>query len=391
MFTGLFDMQTRLAKIDKNGDPLVVLNEAIDWERFRSVLAPLRERERKSSAGRKPYDVILMFKALVLQSLYNLADDRIEQLVLDRLTFMRFLGLGIGDAVPDAKTIWLFRESLNADDRARTLFDGFESFLAEKGFQARKGQIIDASIVEVPIQRNTREENAAIKNGDAEKVRSEWSPAKAAQKDTDARWTKKNNKSFFGYKHHDNVDVEHKIVRDYSVTPAHVHDSREFEGLLVGGETGGQPIETVEAALPVESHIVGLPVNVDALAEGATPEPLAESKAAEAPVAPDMTDVYADSAYRSAEHESLLASRKLRSHVMRKGTRNVKLTELEEAENRRNSKVRVRVEHVFGAMRQRMGDTVVRTVGLVRAKTKIGLRVLAYNLDRYSFLAGGIV
>jgi len=394
VFKGLFDVQTRLAKIDKNGDPLVTLDKAIDWEIFRPVLAPLRERECKSAAGRKPYDVILMFKVLVLQSFYNLSDDRVEQLILDRLTFMRFLGLCIGDAVPDAKTIWLFRESMNANDTARALFDGFESFLAENGFQAQKGQIIDATIVEVPIQRNTRDENAAIKNGDAEKVRAGWTPDKAAQKDTDARWTKKNNESYFGYKRHDNTDVGRKLIRSYSVTDASVHDSKEFKGLLIVDETEGSlPVENVDALLTTESQIVELSVeatNVDPLTEGVTAESLAVSKVAELPVEPDMAAVYADSAYRSAEHESLLSSLKLRSHVMRKASRNVKLTEEEKAENRRNSKVRVRVEHVFGSMRQRMGDTIIRTVGLVRAKTKLGLRALVYNLDRYAFLVGSI-
>jgi len=384
MFKGLFDLQSRFDKIDSNGDPLVSLNQAIDWDLFRPDLEPLRARERKSPAGRKPYDLVLLFKMLVLQSLYNLSDDRIEQLVLDRLSFHRFLGLTFGDPVPDAKTIWAFREALNADDRARLLFDKFESFLSQKGFQARKGQIIDASIVEVPKQRNSQEENALIKNGEAEKVRAGWSPAKAAQKDTDARWTKKNNKNFFGYKHHDSVDAAHKLVRDYSVTPANVHDSQEFVGLLGENKEDAPSSENVNAELPAE--------NMDALpVEAAKVELPAENADAEVPVETDMRDVYADSAYRSAEHESILSARNLRSHILKKGTRGQKLTEQEQDENHKHSKVRVRIEHVYGSMRQRMGDTVIRAIGLVRATTKIGLRLLTYNLDRYAFLAGDIV
>jgi len=232
MFRGLFDVQSRLQKIDANGDPLVILNRVVDWEMFRPDLEPLRARDRKNNAGRPAYDVVLLFKMLVLQSLYNLSDDRTEQQVLDRLSFHRFLGLAFGDPVPDAKTLWAFREVLHADDRARRLFDKFDAFLREHGFQARQGQIVDAAIVPVPKQRNSRGENQRIKDGEAAQVRAAWTPAKAAQKDTDARWTQKNGKSFFGYKHHDSVDVKHKLVRGYTVTPANTHDSNVFAELL---------------------------------------------------------------------------------------------------------------------------------------------------------------
>jgi IS5 family transposase len=340
MLKGLFDLQFRLQKIDKNGDPLVILNQVVDWELFRPELESLRPDERKSNAGRKPYDPVLLFKMLILKSLYNLSNEAVEQQTLDRLSFHRFLGLTFGDPVPDATTLWLFQESLNADDRARTLFDKFDVFLRENGFQARKGQIIDAAIVQVPKQRNTREENARIKNGEAEAVRAEWTSAKVAQKDTDARWTQKNGRNFFGYKHHDSVDVKHKMVRGYEVTPANVHDSREFAGLLTENSS---------------------------------------------------TDVYADSAYRSVWHETLLAFFGWRPRLQRKATRGRPLTEWERQGNRTRAKVRARVEHVYGTMRQRMGDTVIRTIGLVRAKTVMGLRHLAYNLSRYALLAGGVV
>ena len=107
MVDGMFDIEFRLDKIDRNGDPLVALNKLVDWEMFRPELMVLREKERKSDAGAKGYDPVLMFKVLVLQSLYNLSDAAMEMQMLDRLSFMRFLGLGIGDKIPDEKTIWL--------------------------------------------------------------------------------------------------------------------------------------------------------------------------------------------------------------------------------------------------------------------------------------------
>ena len=125
---GLFDLEFRMRKIDSNGDPLKRLNELVDWELFRPVLQQIRNKKRKSRAGRKPFDVVLMFKILILQSLYNLSDDATEAQILDRLSFMRFLGLSIGDRVPDAKTIWLFREELKTAGIFSELFHEFDKF-----------------------------------------------------------------------------------------------------------------------------------------------------------------------------------------------------------------------------------------------------------------------
>lgn len=194
MIKGLFDWQTRFEQLDNCGDPLVKLQEIVKWEQFRSSLETIRDKERKSNAGRKPFDVILMFKVMILQSLYNLSDDQLEFQIRDRLSFMRFLGLGIGDTVPDAKTIWFFREQLTEAKLIENLFTQFDKFLSESGFSAKKGQIIDASIVAAPKQRNSRDENKAVKQGE---IPEDWSENKKRQKDTDARWIKKNGKTYF--------------------------------------------------------------------------------------------------------------------------------------------------------------------------------------------------
>jgi IS5 family transposase len=191
MQLGLFDWQNRFEKLDKNGDPLVKLNTVVPWNSFRPAREPLRAREKKNNAGAKSYDVVVMFKVLILQSLYNLSDEAIEYQILDRLSFMRFLGLRLGSKVPDAKTIWLFREQLTEAGLAEKLFRQLETFLRENGFAAKKGQIIDARIVPAPQQRNSREENAQIKQGEIPRG---WKEAKKRQKDTDARWTKKKRK-----------------------------------------------------------------------------------------------------------------------------------------------------------------------------------------------------
>ena len=228
---GFFDIAERTNKLAEMGDPLVGLNAKIDWEAFRPDLNRIYEKERKSNAGAKPIDVVLMFKVLVLQQLNNLSDDRIEYQIRDRLSFMRFLGLELEDRVPDAKTVWSFREQLKVLNLVDELFARFHEQLAGHGYVARSGQMVDATFVEVPRQRNKREENALIKEG---AVPIEWGKDehKLAQKDTDARWTKKNNTNYYGYKNHINADHATKLVQSYEVTDASVHDSQVIDELL---------------------------------------------------------------------------------------------------------------------------------------------------------------
>jgi len=331
---GFFDVANRYAGLDAKNDPLVKIDAVVPWEDFRPRLEAtwrLRPEERKSKAGRKPWDAVVMFKAIVLCELYNLSDDQVEYQLRDRLSFMRFLGLGLEDRVPDAKTVWLYREQLAQAGLVEELFAAFDGHLKDQGWRAMGGQIIDASIVPVPKQRNSRDENATIKEG---KTPEDWenTPAKRSQKDTYARWTKKNGKSHYGYKNHVTVDRKHKLVRLYTVTDAAVHDSQVVDDLL----------------------------DADNTASG----------------------VWADSAYRSAEIEAKLEAKGLKSRIHRKGHRNKPLGKREKQGNTTRSRVRARVEHVFGAQTNDMGGTLVRSIGLVRAKARIGLKNLAYNMRR---------
>ncbi len=189
---GFFDIATRYAGLDAKNDPLVKIDEVVPWEDFRPRLETVWRKpaeERKSRAGRKPWDAVVMFKAIVLCELYNLSDDQVEYQLRDRFSFMRFLGLGLEDKVPDAKTVWLYREHLAQAGVIEALFDAFDGYLKRRGYLAMGGQIIDASIVAVPKQRNSRNENARIRAG---KTPEDWEkqPAKRSQKDTDARFTK---------------------------------------------------------------------------------------------------------------------------------------------------------------------------------------------------------
>lgn len=161
------------------GDPLEVLAATIPWEDFRPWLGKVHKKDRKSNAGRQPFDVVLMFKVLVLPTAYNLADEQVEYQIRDRLSCGRFLGLGIEDRVPDATTVRHFRERIKELGLIEPLFKRFDDDLAAEGRHARQGQIIDAAIVPVPIQRNSREESRRIKQGE---VPEDWSEAKREQK-----------------------------------------------------------------------------------------------------------------------------------------------------------------------------------------------------------------
>lgn len=333
---GFFDIEERTAKLAQLGDPLVGLKARIHWEAFRCDLSRVHDKERKSNAGAKPFDVVLMFKVLVLQQLHNLSDDRIEYQIRDRLSFMRFLGLQMEDRVPDSKTVWLFRERLKQEGLVESLFDRFHQQLAEQGYQARAGQMIDATFVEVPRQRNTRDDNARIKAGETpEQWKQDSAKPMLRQKDLDARWTQKNKENHYGYKNHVNADHAHKLVRHYRVTDAAVHDSQVFDVLL--------DQQTDDAG--------------------------------------NKRTIYADSAYRSKAQEARLATDRIPSRICEKGVRNHPLTEAQRASNHEKSKVRARVEHVFGAQAQ-MGGHIVRTIGLDRARVKIGMMNLVYNMVR---------
>jgi len=329
---GFFDLTHRYDALTQKGDPLEPLAQHIPWPRFRKTLEKTLGRSKRLQGGRPPFDALFMFKVLVLQALYNLSDEQMEYQIRDRLSFMRFLGLDLHQRIPDAKTIWLFRETLAQAGVVETLFTQFDTYLAAQGLQARGGQLIDASLIPVPTQRNTRAENATIKAGDCP---DEWEaqPAKRRQKDMQARWTVKHGVKHYGYKNHVNVDKKHKFIRRYTVTDAAVHDSQVLTEVLRPKAAGG--------------------------------------------------DVWADAAYRSQEIETQLKRRKLRSRIQYKGYRDRPLTAHQKHTNRRRARIRARVEHVFGHHVTAMGGKLIRTIGRVRARTKIGLKNLAYNFQRF--------
>jgi len=332
----MYGAEIQLERISKLGDPLEKLNAAIDWEIFRAPICKIVRKEDYSKGGRPPMDEIVMFKTTLIQDWNNVSDDNMEYLINDRLSFQRFLGMELGEKAPDAKTIWLFKEKLGKEGM-RELFEFFNEKLKTLGIVKHEGSLIDATFVEVPRQRNSREENATIKGGE---VPEEWklpeNVNKLEQKDTDARWAKKGNETYYGYKDHAKVDKESKIITDFTVTSANVHDVNEFEGLI--------DINDKEAWL--------------------------------------------DSGYASEEHVARIMAKypNIILHICEKGQKNKPLTEEQKASNTEKSKVRCRVEHVFGYMTRFMGGIYIRTIGKDRAEREICGMNLAYNLKRVAFL-----
>lgn len=328
---GFFDQDIRLSKLSALGDPLEKLSKFIDFEAFRPTLETGLYKLPKGHGGRPPYDYVLLFKVLILQRFYNLSDTQTEYQINYRMSFMRFLNLTISDDVPDNKTVWKFKEQLTEAGLVEKLFELFLTELTVLNLTVNEGRIVDASFVEVPKQRNSREENKQIKGGE---IPADFAnnPNKLEQKDTDARWTKKNKLSFYGYKNHVKIDEKSKIILKYLVTDASIHDSQSLDNLLNISD-GGQKL-------------------------------------------------HADSAYIGPKQEAVISKNGLINEVHEKGCKGSPLTEEQKEINTEKSRVRSRVEHVFGFMENSMNKMTLKCIGIKRAIAQIGMMNLVYNMFR---------
>jgi IS5 family transposase len=348
---GFFDVEERLRRLSDLGDQLLAFAKVIDFEIFRPELSKALAYSDGLQGGRPPFDPVVMFKVLVIQAANALSDERAEFLINDRLSFMRFLGLSLSDRIPDARTIWLFREKLTKAQAIKPLFERFEAALRQAGYIAMGGQIVDASLIAAPKQRNTEEEKAAIREG---RVPEDWKakPAKLRHKDRDARWTVKFSKAkakadgtvppvdiaipTFGYQNHISIDREHGLIRRWDATDAAAYEgARLREGLL----------DKTNTASPV----------------------------------------WADAAYRSKANEQFLARNGFVSRIHRKKPPGRPMPEITRSANAIKSKVRSGVEHVFAVQKDKMG-LFIRTIGIDRAMVKIGMANLVYNMRRLVFL-----
>jgi IS5 family transposase len=346
---GLFGLSDHLKRLSAHGDPLEVLARVVDFEAFRPTLVEALGYSDGTKGGRPPYDPVTMLKVLVLAAQNNVSDARMEYLIRDRLSWLRFLGFDLGAPTPDANTIRLFRERLTQAGALDLLFADFDRQLKERGYLPIGGQIVDATLVAAPKQRNSEPEKAAVKEG---KTASDiWpdQPAKAAQKDTDARWTVKFAKAkptadgkpgidiaipAFGYKSSVSICRTFGFIRKGKVTDAARFDGKMLRDVVTKDNTA--------------------------------------------------SDVWADTAYRSQANEKWLKRQGRVSRIHRRKPRGRPMPERTAKANAAKSKVRARVEHVFAHQKAVMG-LFVRTIGIERAEAKITLANLAYNMHRLIF------
>jgi IS5 family transposase len=347
---GFCDADERLRWLSASGDPLERLRAVVEFEAFRVELDAALPRADRSRGGRPPWDAVLMFRVLVLQALYTLSDDQTEYQLRDRLSFMRFVGLALPDAVPDAKTIWLYREQLTHAGALPRLFARFDAMLAERGFLAMGGQIVDATVADARRSRLIKDEKAVLRDGGTPQG---WSKARPRQINRDGRWTIERGRKarppagaprhstaeiavpMFGYKNHLGVDRAHGFIRRCVVTDAARHDGAQLGTVLDPANTG--------------------------------------------------SGVWADTAYRSKANLELLDRRGLRPEFQRAKPRGRPMPAHIARGNATRARVRSLVEHVFAAEKRCMG-LVVRCIGLARATARITLANLAYTMRRMAWI-----
>lgn len=317
-------------RLEDLGDPLVEIENCIDFVALAAEVDKIVPRPVSLQGGRPPFPTQTLVRMVVLKRLNNLSDEQLEYQMLDRMSYKRFCGLADASNIPDRTTVWVFENRIG-EKGAKAIFDGVTAQLLKKGFIARGGQIVDATLVPAPRQHFTREDKEQLKEG---AMPIDWSPAKRRQKDLDATWTKKHKRSHHGYKLSVNVDKTHKCIRQILTDTASTHDSQHFDAVLDSANTG--------------------------------------------------RDVYADRGYASVPREADLKAKGYRSRIQRKGHRNKPLSPTQQRRNHHIAKTRARVEHVFAAIHH-MGGKLIRTIGQARANFAMTMMAACYNLKRLSY------
>lgn len=293
-----------------------------------------RSKYSRKNAGRPSYDPIIFFKIFILQILFNLSDAMVHKYILDRQSFLAFLDIDV-TLVPSSKTIWKYRELFIKAGVFELINILTMQHIAQLDEVKNSDSIaIDSSFTNVPIQRNTRDENKVIKDGNGDQL---WNdhPAKKRQKDIDSRWTQKGGHRYYGYKLHIAVCCLTKLITSMLTTAACVHDSQVIAPLVREEDHG--------------------------------------------------KSLYADSAYSGKKQIDEIKQLNLKPAVCEKGKRNTPLTDEQKKNNREKSKTRARVEHVFAQIAHWDGD-ILRTIGKKRADSYHHMLVWCYNIKRLMFL-----
>lgn len=338
-----FDEENRLERLSLLGDQLETLSKAVDFEIFRPKLLEIWPLNERPKGGRPSWDVVLMFKTLYLKKKNNVGDDKLEFLINDRISWQRFLKLGLQDKVPDAKSIWLYGENLTKSGRMEDMFEYLDKVIEDHGIDSGDGVIVDATFHVRPQQKynfekkkydkdqaKNPEDQAGVPPPDLS------NPHKTRQIDKDADYGVKRNKPYFGYKNHVKVSAKTKLIKKATVTVASEADNTTTAGLVSKGDK----------------------------------------------------NLWGDSAYRGEKTEEAIRkiTEDININIVEGATKGHPLTAEQKVQNKEKSKIRCRVEHVFGHMAISMGGKFLRCVGIKRSTCQIQQKNLFYNLDRLSTL-----
>jgi IS5 family transposase len=214
-----FAFREEYEQVKRLGDKLSEIDFLINWEVFRPIVTGLYDN-KSEKGGRPNIDEIVMIKCLILQEWHGLSDPELERQITDRISFRKFLDFP--DTIPDFSTIWTFRERLSKTGKDKEIWQKLQRPLDSIGLKVKKGVIQDATF----ITSDPGHAKANKPRGDGAKTR----------RSKDGTWTKKNSKSYFGYKLHSKSDVDYGLIRDIETTTASVHDSQV--DLTKPGEVG---------------------------------------------------------------------------------------------------------------------------------------------------------
>lgn len=299
---------------------LTKIDEFVNWKELEDICKGIYKDTRR---GRPTLPIIFSLKCLILQYLYNLSDPALEDALIDRLSFQRFLGISFETEIPDFSTIWRFRDRMIKAGLHDTIFKTVGNELDKRELILRRGTLVDATIIQAARKYKKNQDKQQDENG--QKI-----PGTQAQKDHDATSTKKGNKLYYGYKGHIGVDQKSGIIRKKSFTTASVHDSKEMDNMISG----------------------------------------------------DERSLFADKAYFNDEKKREYRKKGIFNGVLDKAKRNHPLSKTQKKKNKQKSKIRNAVERPFAHFKKHMGFRSARYVTLERNDLQFTFLCIIHNIRR---------
>lgn len=315
---GLLSSRRKVSKLSKH---LYKLDQLIDWKPLVEEIAII-DQTSSNTGGRPRTNPLWMIKATFLQSLFSLSDPQLEDQLIDRLSFQRFIGINLDQEIPDFTTFWRFKEALSRHTLDQRIFELINRQLEARGLMVKKGTIVDATILPSsgrPLSDSKRDQLAK---------------EPSSQIDTDANSTQKGGTYYFGYKGHIGVDIESKLIRKATFTPASYHDSTQTKKLI--------------------SY--------------------------------DEKSLFGDKAYFHGDHKYSARQVGWYYGVLDKATRNNPLSASQKKRNRKRNSVRAAVEHPFAWMKTKARLTAMRAKTQVRNRLRFTFACIGWNLSRAKFL-----